>query len=71
MFSERLQNTRSTLPRKDGAQQMKTEKAKLLDFVNNLTEEEFNYLASHFQEIIAELEASAPRPLPDNSVLTA
>ena len=71
MFSERFENTCSIPPRKDGAQQMSTEKAKLLDFVNNLTEEEFNYLASHYQEIIAELEAIAPRPLPDNSVLTA
>lgn len=48
-----------------------TEKEKLLDFVKNLTAEELNYLASHYREIAALFEASAPRPPLNNSELTA
>lgn len=48
-----------------------TEKEKLLNFFKNLTPDELNYLALHFQEIAALFEASAPRPLQSNSELTA
>ena len=48
-----------------------TEKEKLLDFFNNLTTDEINYLALHFQEIVALFAASAPRPPQSNSELTA
>jgi hypothetical protein len=55
----------------DGGELMKTDKEKLIDFVNNLTPEEFNYLAANFEEIAATL-AAASRPVPlDNSQLTA
>lgn len=48
-----------------------TEKEKLLDFVKKLTADELNYLACNYQEIVALLEASAPRPPLSNSELTA
>lgn len=50
---------------------METEKAKLLEFVSNLSEEEFNYLASRYQEIIALFEASEQPCPPGSSQLTA
>ena len=50
---------------------MKTEKEKLMDFVANLTPEEFNYLAAHFEEIVALFAATSRLDPPDNSLQTA
>ena len=50
---------------------MKTDKEKLLDFVNNLTDEDINFLAAHYKEIVALFEATE-QPYPrDNPGLTA
>lgn len=47
------------------------DKEKLIDYIGKLTTEELNYLASHYQEIVALFEATAPRPHRNNSELTA